>query len=87
VKTVGSGREQHEHFGYNPFRFHTFIWWGRAHRDAIHPRYGPTQFKDLGLLRQAEVELTRIGALRGLPQFGPLRTELLSLPTPSAQVS
>jgi hypothetical protein len=38
--------------------FHTFIWWGRAHRDPLHPRYGPTQIKDLGVLRQAEVELT-----------------------------
>jgi hypothetical protein len=26
-------------------------------REPTHPRYGPTQFKDLGLLRQAEVEL------------------------------
>jgi hypothetical protein len=39
--------------------FHTFIWWGRAHRDPIHPRYGPTQFKDLGLLRQAKIELAQ----------------------------
>jgi hypothetical protein len=35
---------------------------GGVGRDAIRPRYGPTQFKDLGLLRQAEVELTHGGA-------------------------
>jgi hypothetical protein len=32
---------------------------GRAHRDPIHPRHGRTQFKDLGMLRQAEVELAQ----------------------------